>query len=278
MASDTREQDLQAFIERRPIPDPTTLTLAMMQRELAALKEVIATRLDGMDRAMILFNENIMRVPSDTDKQVTQLKALHDERFTAVQQLLSERDTRVELMASELRRLFDATMTTVYERLRQAEVELRNQPAAIAAQLAQLQALQEEKFTAVQVRFEERAEHTATLVTERNIMWGNALQAAKDAVTNQHLASTEAVSKAEKGMVKQVDQLTELFRGAINAMEAKLSDLKERLVLIEGRTVGLTSAQSTQQGSQAHTASIISIAIAALGLIAGVIVALVLKR
>ena len=40
-----------AASECMPLPDPTKLTTEQLRRELATLREIIETRLDGMDRA-----------------------------------------------------------------------------------------------------------------------------------------------------------------------------------------------------------------------------------
>jgi hypothetical protein len=86
-----------------PVPDPTLLTTAALTREIAALKELVGTRLDAMDKAMTLFNENITRVPTDVDKQVGHLKSLTWERFEtvmsrfgAIDAQLKDRDSRRE--------------------------------------------------------------------------------------------------------------------------------------------------------------------------------------
>jgi hypothetical protein len=88
--------------DSRPVPDPTLLTTQQLQREIAALKEVMFTRLNGMDRAIVLFNENITRVPTDTDRQIGHLKELMletfktvREQFNGVEKQFIERDVRV---------------------------------------------------------------------------------------------------------------------------------------------------------------------------------------
>jgi hypothetical protein len=77
-----------------PIPDPTTLTTDQLRRELAALRDTVETRLDAMDKAAQLFHENLTRVPTDTDKQISHLKELHEERFASIQTQFDERDVR----------------------------------------------------------------------------------------------------------------------------------------------------------------------------------------
>jgi hypothetical protein len=90
------------------VADPTPVTIEALQREAAVLKELIFTRLDAMDKAVTLFNENLNRVPTDVDKQVGNLKDLHGERFSRVstqfegiQLQFSERDKRAQEVSKD---------------------------------------------------------------------------------------------------------------------------------------------------------------------------------
>ena len=74
--------------------DPTQLTTEQLLRELRHLRDTIETRLSAMDKATELSNENFTRVPTDTDKQISHLKALHAEKFTGIQLQFHERDVR----------------------------------------------------------------------------------------------------------------------------------------------------------------------------------------
>ena len=88
-----------------PLPDPSVLTTQQMHREINALRDTFETRLAGMDKATALLGEGMSRVPTDTDKQISHLKALHDEKFGAgtaartamalgIQKQFDERDIR----------------------------------------------------------------------------------------------------------------------------------------------------------------------------------------
>jgi hypothetical protein len=74
-----------------PRPDPTVLTTEQLTREIANLKALLETRLDGMDIATDLLSTTVNRVPSDVDKQVGHLKELHDEKFASITQLIAQR-------------------------------------------------------------------------------------------------------------------------------------------------------------------------------------------
>lgn len=77
-----------------PVPDPSALTTEQLRRELASLRDTIETRLAAMDKATILLNENVTRVPTDTDKQISHLKELHNEKFDGIEKQFLERDVR----------------------------------------------------------------------------------------------------------------------------------------------------------------------------------------
>jgi hypothetical protein len=80
----------------RPIPDPTTLTTAQLFREItnlslqvqhdiAALRAIIETRLDGYDKAIALLQRFADKVPSEVDVKVNQLQSLHAEKFRSIE-------------------------------------------------------------------------------------------------------------------------------------------------------------------------------------------------
>lgn len=77
-----------------PRPDPTLLTTQQLLRELASLREVLDTRLDGMDKATALLAETVNRTPTAIQTAITGLREVYDERFHSVQTQFSERDIR----------------------------------------------------------------------------------------------------------------------------------------------------------------------------------------
>lgn len=74
--------------------DPTPLTTAMLLREIANLSEKVAIRIDGLEKAQATFETNLTRVPTEVQKEVGHLKALHEQRFDDFEAQLSERSDR----------------------------------------------------------------------------------------------------------------------------------------------------------------------------------------
>lgn len=66
------------------------------ENDLEALKDLILTRLEAMDRAQALFQENLVRVPTETQRAVGTLQALMDEKFRGVEMQFSLRDKGVK--------------------------------------------------------------------------------------------------------------------------------------------------------------------------------------
>jgi hypothetical protein len=77
-----------------PVPDPSLLTTDQLRRELGSLREIVEARIDAIDKATIVFHENLTRVHTDTDKQIFHLKELHDEKFEGIEKQFTERDVR----------------------------------------------------------------------------------------------------------------------------------------------------------------------------------------
>jgi len=116
----------------RPVPDPTRLTTEQLNREIAALREasergldavreIIATRLDGNDRAIRLLQEAADRFPNWVDEKITALREIHDQRFKAItdttaekfisiEKQFSERDVRTEQAAGAVKIAVDAAL------------------------------------------------------------------------------------------------------------------------------------------------------------------------
>jgi hypothetical protein len=126
--------------DHRPSPDPTILTTQNLQREIAALKEVVNTRIDAMDKAVLLLQQRADRVPSEVDLKTSALKELMIEKFksfdvqidgivTGMQLQFKERDVRTS-QTSEA----DKTAVNAALKAQQESVEKQNTAFSLAAQ------------------------------------------------------------------------------------------------------------------------------------------------
>jgi len=111
--------------------DPTRLTTAALQREIAALKDhsqaaltaeirILVTRIEEMQRAIDKAQEDYVRVPTLLDRAVTQLQQLMDRRFETVEariiateKLRDEKLAQVQTQIHERdQKVTDAAITT----------------------------------------------------------------------------------------------------------------------------------------------------------------------
>ncbi len=104
-----------------PNPDPTQRTVEQLQREISATRqiveangrgtrEVIETRLSGMDKAIDLLQLATNKLPEQIRGEVGQLRQLHDEKFESttksmealangIEKQFTERDKRTEQLS-----------------------------------------------------------------------------------------------------------------------------------------------------------------------------------
>ena len=74
---------------------------AAQLRVVDAQFEVVRERFDGIDRATQLFQDALVRLPTDVDKQVGNLRLVHEERFRSIDASLGAACQQVALQFEE---------------------------------------------------------------------------------------------------------------------------------------------------------------------------------
>jgi hypothetical protein len=69
--------------------DPSALTTQMIWREIAALKELLTSELDALKKGIDVAHEDLVRVPTDVQKQVGTTKELLIEKIDAINKSMS---------------------------------------------------------------------------------------------------------------------------------------------------------------------------------------------
>lgn len=115
---------MSAMEERRPLPDPTTLTTAQLLREIAWLREIVDkefasvhSRFEENDKAVKLLQEFANRQPTiaEVGGQIKALQDLHQEKFESIQTQFKERDTRLDQSSKDNKVAIDAALSAAKE-------------------------------------------------------------------------------------------------------------------------------------------------------------------
>lgn len=79
--------------------------------------ETLEQRLDSMDRAIVLLQDSVNRMPTPAIvmEKVHALESLHDEKFRGIATQFKERDTRTEQSASSTKIAVDAALQAAKE-------------------------------------------------------------------------------------------------------------------------------------------------------------------
>lgn len=225
------QRDRSRSANNLPVPDPTVLTTQLVDRALAAYREVVETRLGAMDKAVNLLASDIVSAKKD----------MHD----STAHFMNDRDRQIhalrEILTSSVERVSDVTT---------------------------------EKFTAVDTRFLERDTRTQQAADESRISLDAALAAAKEAVSEQNKANTEAIRKSELATQKQIDSLVALMNTANKSLEDKFSDIKSRLDRGEGQAHGVTDAHTERRLDMGQMLLSIAVVLSAIA----IVVTIVLSR
>lgn len=124
--------------------------------------------------------------------------------------------------------------------LLQARQDRQPQPVENKLAIDAMRELVDERFANVALRF-----------SERDIRAGESLTASKLAVDAAFQSSAQAIAKSEVATNKQLEQIQVNQSNTTKALEDRMSDLKDRLTVIEsldrGRGVERTDTRSGQQ-------------------------------
>jgi len=124
--------------EWKPRPDPTRLTTDQLRRELGALNEKLGTRLDAMDKATSLLQENQTRVPTEIDKQIMHLKELHDEKFKRVDVQFTDRDVALQAALSAAKEAVEKQTQWFAESIRESKTATGTQLSSLDGKIEDL--------------------------------------------------------------------------------------------------------------------------------------------
>lgn len=85
------------------------------QASVTAVREIFEARLDAMDKATELLSETVNRVPTETQREVGNLRNVVAEQFRSVDKQFAERDIRSEREARDNRTAVDAAFAAQKE-------------------------------------------------------------------------------------------------------------------------------------------------------------------
>ena len=104
-------------------------SLQSIRASQISIKEIIETRLNGMDKAIELLQANNTEIPKMVDEKIGALREVHDEKFASIQVQFKERDTRTDQSSRDSKVAVDAALQAAKE-----AVGEQNRSSALAIQ------------------------------------------------------------------------------------------------------------------------------------------------
>lgn len=204
VAAQPHPQTAYASDTRTPLamPDPSVLTTQQLWREVASLKELTFSRMSAIEKAIEVAHQDLVRVPTDVQKAVGGLEALHNQRFESM------------------------------------GVRYLDRVDYVAKQHQEMEHLTSERFNAVSKQFDERDKRAELLLATSAKAVDAALAAAKQAVDKQNEAFQLSIAKSETATTKQMDGIQTTIGSLTHAFDDKINDLKDRITRNEGSDTG----------------------------------------
>jgi hypothetical protein len=233
----------------QPVPDPTRLTTEQLRRELATLREIIETRLDGMDRATEVASAQAV---VNREKIENTREQLHRETTTQV---------------AQLRELLEARFDGMDRAIRLHAEIIDRVPLERDLAIKHLAELHDEKFASIALQFAERDVRSEQATEGAKQALDAALLAQKELVAQQNEANSAAAAKAEASFTKQIDQIGTIIQTLEKALDARITELKERIDRGEGSTSGAADSRSERRLDTGQVLTTLSVLAAVIGLL-----------
>ena len=224
----------------------------LIQRD-AHTREVITQRLNDLDTAAKLAAERIERIPADNAADAKALAEDFKESIrTEHEYFMAQIKTLEEIHAARISEIYEAIKWRdgVAERIRDE----------INEKIGHLREIHITDLTHVQQQFNERDKRFDREASNAQTAITTALTGARELVTLQTAADAIAAQKTEQGFTKQID-----------ALAARVDDLKERIAESGGRDTGAKSERTEHRLGQGAVVSLVIAGISLLGLIITVV-------
>jgi uncharacterized protein YoxC len=177
-----------------PRPDPTVLTTEAQARGLQAERDYVNGQLQVLRQRL--------------DGMDTATQVLHES--------VNRVPTEVQREVAHLNDLFDTRFQQIEEKVTGHFL------------------VDNERFQSIEKQFVERDTRVQQSSVAADQALNAALQAAKELVNAQSQASTDAAEKSETSFTKQIDQIGVQLQSVQAALDARITELKERIDRGEG--------------------------------------------
>src|ERR1039458_1275365 len=184
----------------RQAGDPTDRTTQLVDRAIGAFREVVETRLTGIDRATELVARDLVSATSETDLAAQRMQAHTTEDIRKLRELIAANletiGARINGMDTATRLLADsvAKFPSDVDRAVQSATEL------ILSQLRAVEAVSKEKFSAIQGTFESNALALTAALSAQKEAAAEAKKSSDLAIATAGTATKETIApKATQG-------------------------------------------------------------------------------
>jgi hypothetical protein len=207
----------------------------------------IQIRIDGVEKAVEVFQSDLTRVPTQLDRAVMAVKDVLVTRFDGIDKDINQ---------------FHGEIDKRREDIRDATTHLRE---LMTGRVQELHSVTLERFAGVAAQFSERDTRTDQRAGDTKLAVDAAFAAAK-----------EATAKIEAGFTKQIDALINLIDTKTANLAGGLGDIKDRMTAMENRTVGMVAANMVHRDDRTDHRGVIGVIVGGAALVISFVLPVVL--
>jgi hypothetical protein len=217
-------------------PDPSVVTSEAIDRRVRNAAEVISARIDGMEKAVAVFQADLTRVPTQLDRAIKSLDDLQSARISRFESELKATSDLSSAKRDAIAGILEQRLDGMDKAIELFQKFTDRQPDFVRDQVMHLRELHDEGFKGIQEQFRLLKAATEQLDLANKTAIAAALQAQKESAGETQKSSQAAIAKSETSTSEAIKALTATFTAAIAGASARIDDIKGRLDRGEGRT------------------------------------------
>jgi hypothetical protein len=215
-----------------PNPDPSVLTTEAVDRAVDNLSTKVESRFQAMDKAIEVFHDDLVRVPTLLDRSIQALRELEESKIDNVQIQIAEMGKAIVLLQTRNDKIPEFVRDQVGQLKDVHEAKIEGIASVLTERIKSLSDITTQQFTSVASTFAEK---------DKAVSVG--LSAQKESAAAQQASNADAQAKMEANftalLVQGRDLLSEVRRNTeqqMNTLKENFNGLTSRLDRGEGKT------------------------------------------
>lgn len=216
--------------ERRPA-DSVAMIARQTYREIQSIERSLNIRINGVEQATKTFKEDLVRVPTELDKRLLDVKELIDIKFNNLRNEVLSANESINKIVIDIYKYIDQIFD-------QEKSLLALEVNKINETIKRIEAVRELQYDSITLQLKDRDTLSKEIQQSNLVAYNLALQAQKDLTAQSNDSLILSINKSEESTQKQLEQQRLVLATVEHTLSEKIGEVGDRLTRFESVNAG----------------------------------------